>query len=173
MPIRSHVSHTASRARAWRLTCLTLAFATLGAPAVNTAHAQGRETLVALGAYRLTMPTLRKVLVALRENSRGPDSAVVDAYFWPDPMSRRSIAEVAAFLQRHPSTRRAVARSGLSSREFATAYLSYVHAARYLMEEAAKRMQGQAARPPGHVPRQNVELIRANADELERLLQGR
>ena len=144
--------------------CLTVLGLVVGVPA---ARAQGPATLRALSEYRLTMPTLRKVITAGRSIPRGPEAdAIAEATNRP----AMSIEDVMAVFDRYPSAKRAVASSGLSSREFATAYLAFYYTSRYLAEEQMRRGMGQTPPgPPAHVRPDNVALLRQNEAELRRL----
>lgn len=103
--------------------CLTLmGFVASPAPA----HAQGPATLRALGEYRLTMPTLRKIITAGRGINAGPDAQAINAATNRPAMS---IEDLMGVFDRYPAAKRAVASSGLSPREFATASRVGVHGA--------------------------------------------
>jgi ABC-type Fe3+ transport system substrate-binding protein len=150
-----------------RLTALTIVAAAFAAEPVS---AQGPATLKALGAYRLTMPTLRKVIAAGKAAERGPDA---DAIKQATGQSAMSIEHVMGVFDRYPSARNAVAASGLSSREFATAYLAFYYTTRYLADDQMRRALGQTPPgPPAHVNPANVELVRNNQEEIARLTQG-
>ena len=148
--------------------CLTLmGFVASPAPA----HAQGPATLRALGEYRLTMPTLRKIITAGRGINAGADAQAINAATNRPAMS---IEDLMGVFDRYPAAKRAVASSGLSPREFATAYLAWVYTGRYLADAEARKALGQTvAGPPAHVRPDNVTLLRDNQDELARLLESR
>jgi hypothetical protein len=129
--------------------------------------AQGPATLKALGGYRLTMPTIRKVVAAGNAIERGPDADAVGRATSDPAMS---IDQLVAVFGRYPSAKQAVAASGLSPREFATATLSLYWATRFLAEQEMYKSLGRPQTgPPAHVPPENVELVRANQAEIERL----
>jgi hypothetical protein len=164
MPHRSRI-----RRHAWLQ--LGALVTVLGTPALaSPARAQGRETLAALAEYRLTMPTLRRVLRAGVEGERGADPAVVREARWESSMS---IEDMMAVHDRFPSLRRAIERNGLTTREYAIATLSLNFAFMQLArEEGARAERRTPPAPPPHVPKENVELVRGNMSEIERLSQG-
>jgi len=164
MPHRSRI-----RRHAWRQ--LGALVTVLGTPALaSPARAQGRETLAALAEYRLTMPTLRRVLRAGVEGERGADPAAVREARWESSMS---IEDMMAVHDRFPSLRRAIERNGLTAREYAIATLSLNFAFMQLAREEGARAEGRTPpAPPRHVPKENVELVRGNMSEIERLSQG-
>jgi hypothetical protein len=115
------------------------------------------------------MPTIRKVVAAGNAIERGPDAEAVGRAT-SDPAL--SIDQLMAVFGRYASAKRAVAASGLSPREFATATLSLYWATRYLAEQEMYKSLGRPQTgPPAHVPPENVELVRANQAEIERLSQ--
>ena len=151
-----------------RSVCLSLLISSLAAPA---AMAQGPETLKALAAYRLTMPTIRKLLEAGDEVEKTPAEAKAVREATSD-IQRMSIGQTVAVIEKYPAMKRAVARTGLSSREYATGLLSLHWAMRYLAEQEMRKAQGQTPPgPPAHVPKENVELVLKNMEEIERLSQ--
>jgi hypothetical protein len=138
-------------------------------PVVSTARAQGRgrADMKTLASYRLTMPTVRKLLSAAR-------AAEADPAYRQSPSLEKvegmSLAEFTAAIDRNPATKRAVARAGLSTREWATAWASFMWAVRVLAEqEMARGMGRRPRRLPAHVPHANVNLVRQNQAEIERL----
>ena len=127
----------------------------------STSLAQGPETLKALQAYQLTAPNLTKVLETGRTIENSPEATRIGEA--TAELTRMSIEQVMAVADKYPSMKRAVASSGLSSREFATALLSFTWAVRYLAEE--EMLTGMGKTPPGppaHVPKANVDLVRRN-----------
>lgn len=138
--------------------------------AAQVLPAQGPETLRALGAYHLTMPTVRKLIAAGRSYEEQPGAdEVSDAL--EDP-SRMSIDQFVAVIDRFPILQKAVSGSGMAPREFATASLAFHWAMRYLAEDEMRRMTSQKqAGPPAHVPAGNVELLRKNEEEIRKLSQ--
>jgi hypothetical protein len=117
------------------------------------------------------MPTLRKLIAAGKSTRQSPDGAAIDS-----AMNQRamSIEQVMAVIDRYPAAKQAVSSSGLSAREFATAYLAYYYSVRYLAEEEMRKGMGQTvAGPPAHVRPDNVKLIRDNREELQRLSEER
>jgi hypothetical protein len=81
-----------------------------------------------------------------------------------------TIEQAMAAFDGHASSKRAVSACGLSFREFATAYLALYWASRFLAEEEMAKAQGRSPRrAPAHVPPENVELLRKNQAEIERL----
>ena len=147
---------------------LTLGTVLAVALAAPSAHAQGPATLEALSEYRLTMPMLRKVIASGKTAQEGPDSKAFAAATNRPAMS---IEDVMSAFDRYPSGKRAVAASGLSTREMATAYLAFYYTSRYLAEEQMRKAMGQTMPgPPAHVRPDNVELLRKNQDEIARLL---
>jgi len=129
--------------------------------------AQGPETLKALQAYQLTVPSLTKVLDAGRTIEESPEATQIGEA--TAELTRMSIEQVMAVADKYPSMKRAIASSGLSSREFATALLSFTWATRYLAEE--EMLTGMGKTPPGppaHVPKANVDLVRRNRALIQR-----
>jgi hypothetical protein len=139
-------------------------------------QASSREPAGASPQYRLTDPVVRKVAAVMREwDPKGPppssaDQAEQAAYFgkqtdaavWVGKAANTSVAERTAEFDRIPELKAAIARAGLSTPEFAEAWLAYVSAKQYLMEEDAARKTGDdppTPLPPG-VLKDNVELIR-------------
>ena len=152
-----------------------MSIALLALPAVAaTARAQGKgpEDMRTLANYRLTMPTLRKVLGAIREMKADAESKKLEAAgeegFNKD-IASMSLAEIAAEYDRLPPAKRAIARSGLSTREWVTAFASFIWATRVIGEQELAKMSGKAPITPGHVPQENVDLVRQNEAEIERL----
>ena len=154
--------------RTWRTTAgMALGSAILVASSSGRCLAQGAETLKALGAYRLTVPTLTKVLEAGQAIEKSPDAKPIGEA--TAELTRMSIEQVMAVTDKYPSMKRAVASSGLSNREFSTALLSLTWATRYLAEE--EMMKGMGKTPPGppaHVPKANVDLVRRNRALIEK-----
>ena len=147
--------------------CLTIAG--LVATASPTG-AQGPATLRAIGEYRLTMPTLRKLIAAGKAVNTAPDAAAINAALGRPAMS---IEDVMGTIERYPAAKRAVSASGLSTEEFATAYLAYFYTVRHLADAEMRRAQGQTVGPPAHVRPDNVQLVRDNQAELTRLSESR
>jgi hypothetical protein len=132
------------------------------------AVAQGPDTLRALSEYRLTMPVVRKVMQVGREVESGPEGKQVREATMS--ITNMSIEQIVALNDRFPTLKKAVASSGLSPKEFATAQLSLQWAYRYLATaEMEKAMGRQSAGPPAHVPKENVEFVRSNEAEIARL----
>ena len=142
--------------------CLTLSGIVAAA---SPSDAQGPATLRALGEYRLTMPTLRKVIAAGKAASSGPDAAAINAAMGRPAMS---IEDLIGVIDRYPALKSAVSASGLSAREFATSYLAYMYTVRYLAEAEMRKAQGQTISPPAHVRPDNVQLVRDNQAELRK-----
>jgi hypothetical protein len=137
-------------------------------PLLPRATAQGPDTLRALSEYRLTMPVVRKVMQAGREVESGPEGKQVGEA--TQNITNMSIEQVVALNDRFPTLKKAVASSGLSPKEFATAQLSLQWAYRYFAtSEMEKQLGRPSAGPPAHVPKENVELVRANQAEIARL----
>lgn len=150
------------------VSCLTLASI---AASPSTARAQGPATLKTLSEYRLTMPTLRKLIAAGRGIRQSPDAKAIDSATNRPAMS---IEDVMRVTDRYPAAKQAVSATGLSAREFATAYLAYFYTGRYLAEEEMRKALGQkVAGPPAHVRADNVKLLRDNQEELTRLSEAR
>jgi hypothetical protein len=147
--------------------CLTIAGLVAAAP---PAGAQGPATLRAIGEYRLTMPTLRKLITAGKAVNAGPDAAAINAAMGRPAMS---IEDVMGAIDRYPAAKRAVSASGLSAREFATAYLAYFYTVRHLADAEQRKALGQTVGPPAHVRPDNVQLVRDNQAELARLSESR
>ncbi|MDF2774002.1 MAG: hypothetical protein K0S86_3499 [Geminicoccaceae bacterium] len=147
--------------------CLTFAGLVVAAPA---AGAQGSATLRAIGEYRLTMPTLRKLIAAGKAVNTAPDAAAINAALGRPAMS---IEDMMAAIDRYPAAKRAVSASGLSAREFATAYLAYMYTVRHLADAEMRKAMGQTVGPPAHVRPDNVQLVRDNQAELARLSDSR
>ena len=144
--------------------CLSLLVA--GAP--TRARAQGDDTKKALTAYRLTMPTVRKLIEAGNTVKRGPDAGRLESE--TERIHTMSIPQLMTVYDGLPSMKRAIAVSGIAPREFATAALSLAHAYRRLTEEGMAKATGrQVSSPLPWVPTENVELVQKNAEEIERL----
>ncbi|HEX6048751.1 MAG TPA: hypothetical protein VFZ21_05775 [Gemmatimonadaceae bacterium] len=136
-----------------------------------SARAQGPATLRAIGEYRLTMPTLRKLITAGKGVNAGADAQAINTAMSQPAMS---IEDILGVIDRYAAAKRAVAASGLAPREFATAYLAYFYTARYLADAEMRKALGQpVAGPPAHVRPDNVKLLRDNQDELARLSDSR
>ena len=131
----------------------------------SPSNAQGPATLRAIGEYRLTMPTLRKLIAAGKAASSGPDATAINAAMGRPAMS---IEDLIGVIDRDPALESAVSASGLSAREFATSYLAYMYTARYLAEAEMRKAQGQTISPPAHVRPDNVQLVRDNQAELRK-----
>jgi NAD(P)-dependent dehydrogenase (short-subunit alcohol dehydrogenase family) len=147
--------------------CLTFAGLVI---AGSPAGAQGPATLKAIGEYRLTMPTLRKLIAAGKAVNAAPDAAAINAALGRPAMS---IEDVTGTIDRYPAAKQAVSASGLSAKEFATAYLAYFHTVRHLADAEMRKAQGQTVGPPAHVRPDNVQLIKDNQAELARLSDSR
>lgn len=155
----------ASHASLRSLACLALLFSP---PLLSRASAQGPETLRTLSEYRLTMPVVRKVMQVGREVENGPEGKQVGEA--TQNITNMSIEQVVALSDRFPTLKKAVASSGLSAKEFATAQLSLQWAYRYLAVSEMEKATGKPAHgPPAHVPKENVELVRSNEAEIARL----
>ncbi len=151
-----------------------MSIALLALPAVAaTARAQGKgpEDMKTLANYRLTMPTVRKVLGAMREMRADPESKKYESEGegWGEKFLNMSLAEITAEYDRLPPAKRAIARSGLSTREWVTAFASLMWAGRVIAEQELAKATGKAPITPGHVPQENVDLVRQNEAEIERL----
>ena len=148
--------------------CLTFAgLVTTASPAA----AQGPATLRAIGEYRLTMPTLRKLIAAGKAVNAAPDAAAINAALGRPAMS---IEDMMGAIDRYPAAKQAVSASGLSAREFATAYLAYAYTVRHLADAEMRKALGQTvAGPPAHVRPDNVKLVQDNQEELARLSESR
>ena len=148
-------------------TAVATACLTLSALVATTSPtgAQGPATLRALSEYRLTMPTLRKVIVAGKAASSSPDAAAINAAMGRPAMS---IVDLIGVIDRYPALESAVSASGLSAREFATSYLAYMYTVRYLADAEMRKAQGQTISPPAHVRPDNVQLVRDNQAELRK-----
>jgi hypothetical protein len=134
----------------------------------SRAVAQGPDTLRALSEYRLTMPVVQKVMHVGREVEKGPEGKQVGEA--TQNMTSMSIEQVVALNDRFPTLKKAVASSGLSPKEFATAQLSLQWAYRYLATAEMEKALGKPSRgPPAHVPKENVEFVQNNRAEIERL----
>ncbi len=147
--------------------CLTITGLVATASPVD---AQGPATLRAIGEYRLTMPTLRKLIAAGKAVNTAPDAKAINAALGQPAMS---IEDVTGTIARYPAAKQAVSASGLSPKEFATAYLAYFYTVRYLADAEMRKAQGQTVGPPAHVRPDNVQLIRDNQAELARLSDSR
>jgi hypothetical protein len=147
--------------------CLTLSGL---AATASPSDAQGPATLRAIGEYRLTMPTLRKLIAAGKAVSSGPDAAAINAAMGRPAMN---IEDLIGVIDRYPALKQAVSASGLSAREFATSYLAYLYTVRHLADAEMRKAQGQTIGPPAHVRADNVQLVRDNQAELSRLSDSR
>jgi hypothetical protein len=136
----------------------------------SPSDAQGPATLRAIGEYRLTMPTLRKLIAAGKAVNTGPDAATINAAMGRPAMS---IEDLIGVIDRYPPLKQAVSASGLSAREFATSYLAYLYTVRHLADAEMRKAQGQTVGPPAHVRPDNVQLVRDNQAELSRLSDSR
>lgn len=147
-----------------------LALTSLAHPA--TAQGRGRDDANTLAAYQLTMPTVRKVLTSSREYEQ-------DAAFqrfkdanprWLRTLRGMSLAELQAEFEKHAAIRRAMARSGLSAREWTLAWAAIMKGMEVLVyEEVAKAEGKKPPATPFDVPKANVELLRRNQAEIDRL----
>lgn len=116
------------------------------------------------GEYRLTMPVVRKTLsLPLVDVS---DELPIDRVRW------MSVKELAGEFERIPATRTAIAGSGLSTGEVAAALQAIMRAEEYLLREELAGTGGMAAPAPLEegVLKHNVDLLRANREEIERLI---
>jgi hypothetical protein len=137
-----------------------LAVLTVTALPGRTAAQNGKNVQQSDGHYRLTMPVVRKMLTV-----NGPS---LSEELPADKALLMSDKELAAALDRIPAARRAIAGSGLSTGEFAAAWKAYAEAEESLMREE----NGETTDERG-VRKENVELIRANREEIRRLLDSR
>lgn len=121
----------------------------------------------AVETYRLTMPTLRKVLPALSQPQvRGCEKGKNETL---DPATM-PLADITARLERCAPMRDAIAKSGVSTREAALTLAALARASkRFTEEESAKAVGGQAPPLPPGVLKDNLTLIRENETELGRL----
>jgi len=130
------------------LAALTLAAATAGAWAAGAADP---------ARFRLTPALLDRMEAAaaeLRKLPQAPGSSGDE-----DDDDAESVEDLARRLDAHPQVRAALARQGLTSREYATATLAALHAGMALAVEKAPGAQPA----PGFTPEQraNVEVMRA------------
>ena len=138
------------------------------------AQAQRSEDEKILANYRLTMPTVRKVLAVQEKFLDAANSP--DAKKWTKEMEGKStgnmsIAELSAFYDRIPPIKQAVASTGLSTREYVTAMFSFFQAAMMVsMQEYAKQQGSKEAAtlPPG-ISKENIELVRQNKAEIDQI----
>ncbi len=116
--------------------------------------------------YRLTMPTLRKVMPALNDPGRAQCEQREEKQ---NPFAM-TLAELTTSLERCAPIRNAVAKTGVSTRAAATILAAVLYASRRMAEEeSAVAMGKQAATlPPGPL-KDNVALLRQNQAELGRL----
>lgn len=143
------------------------------APAQAQRTAEDAADMKTLSAYRLSMPTVRKIAqayenmlplasdvalareVAIEKSARGDNSSM-------------SIADMEAFFGRHPAVRSAITRAGLSPREFAIANLSLMQAAMVVgFSDWAKEQGKPYDEAAAGAPLANVALVRANKAEIE------
>lgn len=131
------------------LAALTLAAATAGAWAAGAADP---------ARFRLTPALLDRMEAAaaeLRAQPQVPDGGGDG----DEDDDAESVEDLARRLDAHPQVRAALARQGLTSREYATATLAALHAGMALAVEKAPGAQPA----PGFTPEQraNVEVMRA------------
>ena len=124
----------------------------------------------AIETYRLSMPTLRKVLPALyhpeaRACEKGKNENL-------DPASM-PLADITARLERCEPMRDAIAKSGVSTTEAALTLAALARASKRSTEEASAKAAGGQAPPltPGAL-KDNLTLIRENEAELGRLIRA-
>ena len=167
MPVRIA---PARRTLALSATVLALLALPSLAPAARAQSADEK----ALASYRLTMPTIRK-LVAVQEKIMEV-AASPDAKKWAKELERQSsgnatIAELSAAYDRVPPLKQAIASSGLSTREYVTAFFSFFQAAMMVSVQEYAQQQGskEAAPLPAGVSKENVELVRQNKAEIDQI----
>ena len=78
----------------------------------SPSDAQGPSTLRAIGEYRLTMPTLRKLIAAGKAASSGPDATAINAAMGRPAMS---IEDLIGVIDRYSALKQAVSASGVVS----------------------------------------------------------
>ena len=131
----------------------------------SAAAAQGRsvEDSRAIEAYRLTMPTLRKVLPAMY----GPAAERCEKPSQRDPMTL-SLAEMTRTLEACPDLARSLRDAGVELREAAILSAALLNVSR----EVALRNGQASALPPG-VVRDNALLLEQNDPEIRKLTDTR
>ncbi len=140
----------------------------------SAARAQESDDAKALASYRLTMPTIRKLVAAQEKFLEAASSP--DAKKWTKEMEGKStgnmsIAELSALYDRIPPIKQAIASSGLSTREYVTAMFAFFQAAMVASMQDYAKQQGSkeaATLPPG-VSKENIDLVRQNKAEIDRI----
>ncbi len=143
-----------------RIVGLALAItAAQGALVPLTAQGRGAEDTRSVDGYRLTMPTLRKVLPALHTEGAGS----CERQKGRDPHTL-TIAEMTRSLERCPSVLQALERAGVTPREAAIALASLLRTG----QQVALRRGKASALPPGAL-RDNALLLEQNEPEIRQL----
>ena len=159
------------RSLARHLAGLALFVLPLLAPA---ARAQGNDDAKTLASYRLTMPTIRKLIAAQEKILEAASSP--DAKKWAKEMEGKSsgnmsLAELSALYERIPPIKQAIVSTGLSTREYVTAMFAFFQAAMVAsMQDYAKQQGSKEAGtvPPG-VAKENIEFVRQNKAEIDQI----
>lgn len=143
-----------------RLAGLVLAIAASQAiPGRLAAQRRSAEDTKAIDGYRLTMPTLRKVLPALYH----PQASTCEHPKDRDPQTL-SLDEMTSSLERCAPVRDALKQAGVQPREAALAFASLLSTGHQVAMQG-----GRASTLPGGVLRDNALLLEQNDAELKRI----
>lgn len=143
------------------------------APALAQRTAEDAADMKTLSAYRLSMPTVRKLAQAYENMLPLASDPALAKEVQRDKGNRKdnnsmSIADMEAFFGRHPAVRSAITRAGLSPREFAIANLSLMQAAMVVgFSDWAKEQGEPYDETAAGAPLANVAFVRANKAEIE------
>lgn len=150
-----------------------LALALVLALAPSVARAQTASDQKLLASYQLTMPMVRKLAQAseaLIPIVRGPEFRRAAAAVAARGGAPESIAGIAAVYDRIPAARQAMARAGLTPRQFVTAQFAYAQAVLTVgMSEWAVKEGGKDNSAAVGVPKANLDLVRQNRAEVQRI----
>jgi hypothetical protein len=151
------------------VTLLATLAAVVVAPGVATAQPKGNGDMATLAAYRLTEARLEQfdranramIEVAKDPAVRRQAEALKDDDYEEEA---KTIAEIAARMDRIPAVKKAIESSGMSSREYATFQLSLFQA---FMAVAMQEMQGGKGQLPEGTPAENVAFVRKHKARLD------
>ncbi|HEU4628483.1 MAG TPA: hypothetical protein VFS08_02020 [Gemmatimonadaceae bacterium] len=142
----------------------------LAAGAARPLIAQDAD-VAAIAAYRLTEAKLdqfTRSTRALMELAKDPAvrarAAAMEAQ--DDGSDSKSIADVVAQLESIPGYKKAVASSGMTTREYIVFQFAFMQAA---MAQAMMEQYGAQAQLPAEISKENVEFVRTHKAQLEQL----
>ncbi|HUF66884.1 MAG TPA: hypothetical protein VMM17_12990 [Gemmatimonadaceae bacterium] len=135
---------------------------TPSAPGASVSASTAEPSAIEISNYELTMDRMRRWMTAARNLGTAAEN---DPTLEPPDADEVSYSQMIAWYEQNPTAREALRSAGITPRDFVLTTLAYMQAG---MTYAVLGMSKEAKIPEGQSGR-NVEFVRANQAELERL----